>query len=312
MDKYLNRLPGTAAVLIATVFWSLSPAMVKAVNIDAMLLPCLRAVIAGLLLLPFFKPRQLRFDWRLLLMATAFSCISLFAVMAFRYTATANATALYFSSPLWVFIFTSIVARKIKLGGIPSVLLLALGIFIILLEPKSGSNQLGNIMGICAGVAFATFALSFDRVEHARRMNYLAACNLYAAPFIALVILISSPQLFAEVGGYDAGPWLMLLLMAVTQQIIPYYLYGIGLSKLPVFRVSMLGLGEFVLSPVWTLILLRDIPTWYGFCGWLLIFAGLVLNLYLSFREEHGVNNYSSQQQAAGEENVRETIGSYR
>ena len=78
----------------------------------------------------------------------------------------------------------------------------------------------------------------------------------------------------------------MLLVMAVSQQVIPYFLYGVGLTKLPLFRCSMLALGEFLLAPVWTLLFLSDMPTLFGFIGWLLILAGLLLNLFLDNQAE--------------------------
>ena len=78
----------------------------------------------------------------------------------------------------------------------------------------------------------------------------------------------------------------MLLIMAVSQQVIPYFLYGVGLAKLPLFRCSMLALGEFLLAPVWTLLFLSDKPSIFGFIGWLLILAGLLLNLFLDNKTE--------------------------
>jgi drug/metabolite transporter (DMT)-like permease len=284
-----KRLSGTAAVLLAAFFWSLSPLLVKYVEVDPLLLPAIRSVMAGLLLLPWFKPRLLVRNFRLPLMLVAFAGISVCAVIAYRYTAAANATALYFSSPLWVFLATSILARRLNRRSIPAVLLLLSGIMVIVIEPKLSSNQLGNLMGLAAGFCFACFALCFDRVPHESRISHLALCNICAVPQIALLILVRQPQTLHDISGLAPSVWLFLLLMAVTQQMIPYFLYGIGLSKLPIFRVSMLGLGEFVLAPVWTFLLLRDVPTAYGIIGWLLVLIGLLLNLYLGAKEERNV-----------------------
>ena len=286
MNKYIDKLSGTWAVLIAAVLWSLSPFLVKLVTIDPMVLPCFRNLMAGIILLPFFKRRDITVDKHLFLLLPAFACISMLYVLSSRYTAAANATALYYSSPLWIFAFTCVKAKKISLRSIPSVLLLLAGIIIIVLEPKTGTNQFGNFMGILAGVAFACFAVNYSAIPYQKRISYLCLANLFSFPFILVVILILQPASLAAVGSFTAYIWLMLLLMAVSQQVIPYFLYGVGLAKLPLFRCSMLALGEFLLAPVWTLLFLSDKPSVFGFIGWLLILAGLLLNLFLDNKTE--------------------------
>ena len=286
MSKYIDKLPGAWAVLIAAVLWSLSPFLVKLVTIDPVILPCFRNLMAGLILLPFFKRQDIAIDKRLFILLPAFSCISLLCVCAFRYTSAANATALYYSSPLWIFAFTCFKAKKLSWRSLPSVVLLLAGIITIVLEPKTGTNQFGNFMGILAGVAFACFAVNYNAIPYQKRISYLCLANLFAFPFILAVILILQPASLSQVGAYTGFIWFMLLVMAVTQQVIPYFLYGVGLSKLPLFRCSMLALGEFLLAPVWTLLFLSDMPTAYGFIGWLLVLAGLLLNIFLDNKTE--------------------------
>lgn len=273
-------MPGTAAVLIAAVLWSLSPFLVKLVTIDPMVLPCFRNLMAGLILLPFFKRSDIKIGPRLFILLPAFACISMLYVLSSRYTAAANATALYYSSPLWIFAFTCFKAKKLNRRYIPSVLLLLAGIFVIVIEPKTGTNQFGNFMGLLAGAAFACFAVNYNAIPYQKRISHLCLANLFSCPFILAVILILQPASLSEARGFTAYIWLMLLVMAVTQQVIPYFLYGVGLAKLPLFRCSMLALGEFLLAPVWTLLFLSDRPTLFGFIGWLLILAGLLLNLF--------------------------------
>ena len=286
MPKFVKNMSGSAAVLLAAALWSLSPFLVKLVTIDPVLLPCLRGLMAGLLLLPFIKWRDIVWDKRLPLLLLSFTGVGLLCVLAFRYTAAANATALYYSSPLWIFLITSLSARRLHKPALPSVGLLLLGIIIIVLEPKNGANQFGNLMGVAAGLAFASFALSYNRLPTEKRLSYLGLCNLCSCPLIFLVVLLTQAQSLAQIASYSPYIFLMLLVMAVTQQVVPYYLYGLGLAKLPIFRVSMLSLGEFVLSPVWTLLFLGDVPTLYGLIGWLLILAGLLLNVFTVNREE--------------------------
>lgn len=293
MGKYIEKMPGAWAVLIAAVLWSLSPFLVKLVTIDPVILPCLRNLMAGLMLLPFARWQDIKPERRLLILLPAFACISLLCVLSFRYTAAANATALYYSSPLWIFAFTCFRAKRLDRRALPSVLLLIAGIVVIVLEPKHGANQFGNLMGVLGGVAFACFAVNYNAVPYPKRISYLCLANLFSCPFILLVILLLQPASLQRVGSYTAYIWLMLLIMAVTQQVIPYFLYGVGLAKLPLLRVSMLALGEFLLAPVWTLLFLADKPTGFGLAGWLLVLVGLLLDLLLD-KEKNGTEKSSA------------------
>lgn len=286
MGRFIERMPGTAAVLIAAVLWSLSPFLVKLVTIDPMVLPCFRNLMAGVILLPFFKRSDIKAGPRLFILLPSFACISMLYVLSSRYTAAANATALYYSSPLWIFALTCIKAKKLNRRYIPSVLMLLAGILVIVIEPKTGTNQFGNFMGLLAGAAFACFAVNYNAIPYEKRISHLCLANLFSCPFILAVILILQPASLSEARSFTAYIWLMLLVMAVSQQVIPYFLYGVGLAKLPLFRCSMLALGEFLLAPVWTLLFLSDMPTLFGFIGWLLILAGLLLNLFLDNQAE--------------------------
>lgn len=279
MMKLLDRLSGTTAVLLAAFMWSLSPLLVKSVTVHPLLIVGLRAALGGLMLTPFFHPRQITWSPRLLLLCVPFCFCSVCAVFSFRYTAAANATALYYSAPLWIFLATCLSRRHLDKKDLIPVLLLLAGIVIILAEPKSGVNKFGDFMGLCAGACFAAYSYSYRRIPYHQRLNYLALCNMLAVPLVAILVLLIEPAAFREVAGYTPRVWLLILVMTVTQPVLPFMLYSVGLAKLPLLRASMLSLGEFVLAPIWTLLLVADIPSSAGIAGWLLILGGLLLNL---------------------------------
>ena len=61
------KLSGGMMVFLGAVFWSLNAPIVKFLEVDAILLCGLRALIAGLSLCGFIRPKQLRWNgWMLL------------------------------------------------------------------------------------------------------------------------------------------------------------------------------------------------------------------------------------------------------
>ena len=128
-----------------------SPFLVKLVTIDPMVLPCFRNLMAGVILLPFFKRSDIRIGPRLFILLPAFACISMLYVLSSRYTAAANATALYYSSPLWIFALTCIKAKKLNRRYIPSVLLLLAGIFVIVASRRQDSSREGPVWQALSG-----------------------------------------------------------------------------------------------------------------------------------------------------------------
>ena len=276
--KFLNRFPGSILVFAAATVWSLTALLTKAVQVNAVLLPGLRGMLAGIVLLPFFRPRELEYTPQLGILVVVFPVMNLLAVFAYRYTAAANASALYFSAPLWIFLYTCIRTKKINLHIIPPLLVIVLGIIVILLEPNVGNNQVGNLIAAATGVLNAAVCLCLGTTKMEQRINYVAlfcwACFLFTCGYS----FFFQPHLFREAASYELPTWGVLLAMALVQQVIPYFLFCAALQKIPVQRASILNLLEFILSPVWTFLFLHEIPTAFGMVGWCLILGGLILS----------------------------------
>ena len=291
MDRilnYLNRLPGTVLVLNAATIWSVTALLTKTVQVNAVLLPCLRGLIAGVILLPFFRPGKLERKPQLWTLGAVAPLMMLLAVFAYRYTTAANAAALYFSAPLWIFLIGTVKRRRADTRVLPSILILVVGILAILSEPNAGSNQLGNLIALTTGVLNAVVCLCLGATKMDQRINYVAFFCWTCFLLIGAFALVTQPQVFLEIPHYDLRTWGMLLLMALTQMVLPYFFFCAALQKIPVQRASILNLLEFILSPVWTLVFLGEIPTAYGVVGWGLILAGLLLNEILTKRAGAG------------------------
>lgn len=282
--NYLNRLSGTVLVLLAAIIWSVTALLTKTVQVNAVLLPCLRGLIAGVILLPFFHPGKLERKPQLWTLGVVAPLMMLLAVLAYRYTTAANAAALYFSAPLWIFLFGTVKQRGADAKVLPSILILVVGILTIMSEPNAGSNQLGNLIALTTGILNAVVCLCLGKTKMEQRINYVTFFCWTCFLLIGTFALVTQPQAFLEILNYDLRTWGMLLIMALTQMVLPYFFFCTALQKISVQRASILNLLEFILSPVWTLIFLGEMPTSYGVTGWGLILIGLLLNEILTKR----------------------------
>lgn len=288
ISKYLSRFSGTTLVLLASLSWSATALLVKTVAVSSPLIPFLRSLLAGIILLPLFRPRELARTPQLAVMALTFPTMQLITSFSYRLTTAANASALYFSAPLWVFLYQTWRSRRLDRKALPAVALIVAGIVIILLEPNTGSNQFGNFIAAISGVLNAVFCLCLGTTDMSQRFNYVAFSAWSTALLTGLFNLAVQPEVFLEIPTYPVTTWLVLLIMALTQLVLPYFFFCEALQKISIQRVTILNESEFVFSPIWTLVLLQEIPTAYGCIGWLLILGGLLLNEIISMRKGKG------------------------
>ena len=105
--KNKNTL-GMLLVFIAAVLWSTNSILVKNIELPSMLIGAMRALIAGIVLAPFIRPKKLKFSPKMLLMAVAFTLNSVGVVTAIKLTSAAIAVGMQFTSPIWLYIYSRI------------------------------------------------------------------------------------------------------------------------------------------------------------------------------------------------------------
>jgi drug/metabolite transporter (DMT)-like permease len=70
--------------------------------------------------------------------------------------------------------------------------------------------------------------------------------------------------------------WLFLILLGILPWGVPDILYAIGIRQVPVFRAMILGLSDPVLTAVWPLLFLREVPSPLALSGAAIILAAIV------------------------------------
>ena len=92
MQKKRNsQTEGMLLALMAALLWSTNAPLIKSLSMDATLVAGMRALIAGVVLLPFLRPKKIKWGWPMLAMMVFFTLQSLFIVIALQKTSAAIA-----------------------------------------------------------------------------------------------------------------------------------------------------------------------------------------------------------------------------
>ncbi len=270
---------GIALVLLAGLLWSTSGVLIKSLRLESAAIAGVRAAIAGVVLAPFLRylrPRDLdggrALRWAVLL--CAYTGTVLCFNIAIRWTTAANAIALVYTSPAWVFAFTCLEERRLRPRLAIPILLVLAGVAMLLAEPVRGTSLRGNLLGLLAGACFGTFTFLITRL-HQPAIALVSLCNLFAG--VALFLLFPAAFRLAEFSGTD---WLVLGFLGVFQIAAGHVCFTAALQRIPPTQASILALGEPLLNPLWVFLFLGEVPSAHGFAGLAAILAGVFADFW--------------------------------
>jgi drug/metabolite transporter (DMT)-like permease len=266
---------GALLVLTAAVLWSSSGLFIKVLTLHAVALTGLRALMAALTLAPWVRWRAVRLDRTLAVLTLAHAATTLLFVTSTRWTTAANAIALMSTAPGWVFLLGGLAARRFEVPLLWPLGLIGAGIAAMLAEPTQGTSLQGNLLGLAAGFTFAVVQMCFKRINQPA-VGVVVLSNLGTA----LVCVALAPHAFrlAEIPPWE---WAGLVFLGAFQIGVPFLCFTAGLRRITVHQASVLVLVEPLLNPLWVYLVLRELPSAYGFAGYALIFAGIVTDFLL-------------------------------
>ncbi len=275
---------GIAMLLAAAVLWSLSGALIKLVNKDgqgppAVVIAFYRSLFAGLFLLPIARRklhtlRPSRGDHRFRIRPAGLCCVVFFALMTVCFvtantqTEAANAIILQYTSTFWVFGLSPWVLReRPRTSDVGMLAVAVVGIGIIFIG-QAGTDLLGLVNALGSGLFFALLTLMIRRMRDSDSAAVTVLNNLGSAILILPFAL--------GVGGLMVWgrPLVLLVIMGVVQFGIPYYLYTIGLTRVPAYQAAFVTMLEPVLVPVWTYLAVGEaVPLSTRIGGGIILFA---------------------------------------
>ena len=93
---------GWILVFLGAVCWSLNSPLVKYMTVSAMTICCLRALIAGLVLLPFLRPSCLRLNRWMAIYLLSFAGVCITVIASLSMTDAAIAVGMQYTALIWL------------------------------------------------------------------------------------------------------------------------------------------------------------------------------------------------------------------
>ena len=271
----MDRKKGIIFAAVGALIWSSGGVFIKLVDAPGIYIAAARSLVAGLVFIPFIKPKKIIWSKNLLLLVLCYAYTLIGFVMSTKLTTAANAIILQYTAPIWLFIFYAIRYKKFDVRKVLPVALVTVGILIFLFEPKTGTNIAGNLLALSTGIAFAGVA-HFSAMDHgASGPGLISICNLatflLAMPFVRNIgSTTTSLDIIGIVG---------IVFLGAFQIAVGYVFYIRSLKHISPLDTSLICLIEPLMNPIWVLLFIHEVPTVIAIVGSVFVLAGIVANI---------------------------------
>lgn len=274
---------GRLVLLVAAVLWSTSGLFLKSPPLAAIpddvrgpIVACYRALFAAAFLIPFVRPRSVRFRPMLVPMVISFASMNVLFVTAMTHTTAAAAIFLQYTSTVWAFVFGVVVLKeRIDRANLVALMCAIAGIVWIVAAERSSEHFLGNLIALGSGLAYSGVMLSL-RALRGEDSAWLIALNHSVSGLILL------PWVLTLDVSLDAQQWMLVAFLGIFQMAAPYVLFARGVRIVPTQEAALLTLIEPILNPLWVWLCWGEQPGTATCIGGGLILGGLAMR-YLVF-----------------------------
>ena len=265
-DQHLRR--ARLSLLFAAVLWSLAGIFIKFLSLPPLTIVFYRSLFAALFF-AFFVRRSIAVPRvALLVSALAYTAAISAFVSANKITTAANAIALQYTAPMFVFVIVHFLfGEKITGASWISLVLGMLGIAVICVGSAGQPDAAGVMIALLSGLLFSIYMVS---------LRFLKEFNPGTLTFLNNLVccLILLPLVGSELSLSLKEGWIVAV-MGVVQLGIPYWLFSKGLEQISVQEASLIVLIEPVLNPLWVALIVGELPSGATLVGGLCIVGSL-------------------------------------
>ncbi|MFV0496659.1 MAG: DMT family transporter [Candidatus Fimivivens sp.] len=274
VDKKISPRSATLCMMACAFLWSTSGALIKLIEWNGMVITCLRSAVAAVALCVYLRllGKKLVFN-RLTLTAAIAVCIKYVCfVVGNKLTSSANMVALQYTNPVFVLIISILVFhKKVKSKDLLVAIATVVGIAMLTLDRTGPSGTAGNLMGLAVG-----FATAIMYLMTARSTSYEEALSIITLGHIYTAVIMSPFLLFSDVAftPQNVGS---LLLLGFLQQAVAYALFSFATRSAPPLTCSLISCVNPLFNPVWTALLLHEIPGPMTIAGFVIVLGAITL-----------------------------------
>ena len=142
-----------------------------------------------------------------------------------------------------------------------------LGMALFFFDKLSPEGLFGNVLAILSGVTFALFTIFMRKQKDGSSIESVLMGNILTA-------VIGIP--FLVKGVPDASGWMFLTLSGLVQLGTPYILFSIAIKHITALESILTSTIEPILSPIWVLIFLGEVPGPWALAGGVIVLGSVV------------------------------------
>jgi drug/metabolite transporter (DMT)-like permease len=265
-DQHLRR--ARLSLLLAAVLWSLAGIFIKFLSLPPLTIVFYRSLSASLFFAFFVRRSIAAPRVALLVSAIAYTAAISAFVSANKITTAANAIALQYTAPMFVFMIVHFLfGEKITGASWIALVLGMLGIAVICAGSAGQPDAAGVVIALLSGLLFSIYMVS---------LRFLKEFNPGTLTFLNNLVccLILLPLVGSELSLTLKEGWIVAV-MGVVQLGIPYWLFSKGLEQISVQEASLIVLIEPVLNPLWVGLIVGELPSGATLIGGLCIVGSL-------------------------------------
>jgi drug/metabolite transporter, DME family len=265
-DQRLRR--ARLSLVLAAVLWSLAGLFIKFLPLPSLTIVFYRSLFASLFFVFFVRKSIAVPKVALLVSILAYTAAISAFVSANKMTTAANAIALQYTAPMFVFVIIHFLfGEKITGTSWLSLGLGMLGIAVIGAGSAGQPDAAGVMIALLSGLLFSIYMVS---------LRFLKEFNPGTLTFLNNLVccLILLPLVGSELSLSLKEGWIVAV-MGVVQLGIPYWLFSKGLEQVSVQEASLIVLIEPVLNPLWVALIVGELPSGATLIGGLCIVGSL-------------------------------------
>jgi drug/metabolite transporter (DMT)-like permease len=265
-DQLLRR--ARLLLLLAAVLWSLAGIFIKFLALPPLTIVFYRSLFASLFFAFFVRKSIAAPKGALLVSALVYTAAISAFVSANKITTAANAIALQYTAPMFVFVIVHFLFGE-KITGVSwiSLVLGMLGIAVICAGSAGQPDAAGVMIALLSGLLFSIYMISlrFLKEFNPGTLTFLnnVVCCLILLPLVGSALSLSLKE-----------GWIVAV-MGVVQLGIPYWLFSKGLEQISVQEASLIVLIEPVLNPIWVALIVGELPSGATLVGGVFIVGSL-------------------------------------
>lgn len=271
-------------LVVCAALWSLNGPLIKLLNeagVPAVTTACYRSLLGGLVFLPFAirglgTLRNVGPVWPAVTVVT-FTVMTASFVIANGMTAAANAIILQYTSPIWVFFVGPLILNERSSRAEGLALLVAMAGVAVIFSGNPDTSPAGLLVALTSGMGYGVLTVLL------RRLRPVSPVVVAATNSLGSGLLLVAPVAIWGQFALSGHQWSLMLLLALVQFTLPYFLFSWALQRVEAHRAALILLLEAILNPIWTYLLVHEVPPAATLFGGPLILLGVALSLLIAW-----------------------------